>query len=53
MAGKTLCDISQKRYKKNPDRVKDLVRDADFICRRCFRAARNKKNLCKPEQLGD
>ena len=53
MAQKTLCEISEKAFKKNPEKIKALVREADFICKRCFRSARSKKNLCKPESLAD
>ncbi len=31
--------------------MKDLVRDAEYICRKCGRAARLESNLCKPEGL--
>ncbi len=51
MGEKTLCDISTKAFKKDPEKVKELVREADYICRRCFRSARSKKNLCKPDKL--
>jgi hypothetical protein len=51
MKSKTLCDISDKVFKEDPEIVKGLVRDAEFICRRCFRSAKKKKNLCKPEAL--
>ena len=53
MAQKTLCEISEKAFKKNPEKIKELVREADFICKRCFRSARSKKNLCKPANLAD
>ncbi len=53
MGQKTLCEISGKQFQKNPETIKELVRDARYICRRCFRSAQNKKNLCKPEKLRD
>ena len=51
MAQKSLCKMSPKALKKNPEKIKDLVRGADYICRQCFRSAKSKKNLCKPEKL--
>jgi hypothetical protein len=53
MGQKTLCELSDKAFQKNPEKIKELVRDADYICKRCFRSARTKKNLCKPEKLRD
>lgn len=51
MKAKTLCDIPGKVFKENPEAVKSLVRDAEFICRKCFRSANSKKYLCKAEKL--
>ena len=33
------------------DQIKDLVRDANFICKRCGRVAASSDNLCEPETL--
>jgi len=51
MKSKTLCDISDKVFKEDPEMIRVLVRDAEFICKRCFRSAKRKKHLCKPEKL--
>ena len=51
MKSKTLCVIPDKTFKEDPEIVKELVRDAEFICKRCFRSAKKKKNVCKPEKL--
>jgi len=51
MKSKTLCDIPGKVFKENPETVKSLVRDAEFICKKCFRSAKQKKHLCKAEKL--
>jgi hypothetical protein len=53
MGQKTLCEISAKTFKRDAEKVKGLVREADHICRRCFRSANNKKYLCKPDKLAD
>tara|TARA_B100001540_G_scaffold311688_2_gene331538 strand:+ start:2935 stop:3099 length:165 start_codon:yes stop_codon:yes gene_type:complete len=53
MKAKTLCDIPGKVFKEDPEAVKSLVRDAQFICRKCFRSANRKKHLCKAEKLLD
>ena len=53
MKSKTLCDISGKVFKEDPELIKDLVRDAEFICKSCFRSAKKKKHLCEPGKLKD
>ena len=30
---------------------KDLVRNPDFVCKKCGRAAKSKDNLCEPDKL--
>jgi hypothetical protein len=30
---------------------KDLVRNAEFICKKCGRSAASKENLCDPDKL--
>ncbi|MEW6441803.1 MAG: hypothetical protein AB1640_12790 [bacterium] len=32
-------------------KLKELARDAKFICKNCARAAKEKKNLCNAESL--
>jgi hypothetical protein len=49
--GKELCDLSDKLL---PDEFKayaKLVKKPRYICRKCGRAARKKKNLCKPQKI--
>lgn len=33
------------------DKYKELIKDAEFVCRACGRAAARAKNLCSPERL--
>lgn len=35
----------------NPEDYKALVKDAQYMCKVCGRAATNSKNLCKPVKL--
>ena len=32
-------------------RVKKLVKDAQYYCKRCGRAAKSETNLCKPSKI--
>ena len=49
-----LCDLVKKGYlkEKTNDYMK-LIRGAQYGCRKCGRAAAEKKRICKPEDLGD
>jgi hypothetical protein len=48
----TLCDLEEDgSMREHFDEYKRLVRAGKFVCRRCGRAARKSKNLCKPEPL--
>ena len=33
------------------EQVRKLVRDAEFFCEKCGRAARERDNLCKPSRI--
>lgn len=49
---KHLCYLNNLRYQEsNPDDYKTLIRNAQFFCQNCGRAAADSKNLCKPVQL--
>jgi hypothetical protein len=48
MGKKTLCVLIKKGKLK---RVAKEVQDPRFICRKCGRAARSKKRLCRPAPL--
>ena len=49
---KHLCLLKNIGFvKKNLEEYKALVRDPDYVCRKCGRAATQKKNLCKAEKL--
>ncbi|MCA9875033.1 MAG: hypothetical protein H6659_07910 [Ardenticatenaceae bacterium] len=48
--GKTLCDLN-KLLKKDFEAYTALVDSPNFICRKCGRAANEKKNLCEPKKI--
>jgi hypothetical protein len=48
---KTLCSIKKDVLKDNISKYKKLVRDAQFVCKKCGRAAHDEKRLCKPVSL--
>jgi len=47
---KTLCELAKKLPDKL-ERVREAVRDPQYLCRRCGRAANAKASLCKPTRL--
>lgn len=48
---KTLCCLDRDDIEEHLDTVAKAVAGARYICRRCARAARKKKHLCKPVRL--
>ena len=46
---KHLCDMAKKGA--DLQTVKNLVKDAKFICKKCGRAAAKEENLCEPVPL--
>ena len=46
---KHLCDMADKGA--DLETVKNLVRNAKFICKKCGRAAAKEENLCEPVPL--
>jgi hypothetical protein len=53
MAAKTkeLCNWKQSTIEKELDRVRKIVADPKYVCRKCGRAVRDKKYVCKPVKL--
>ena len=49
-ADDSLCDL-RKQIKDHLEEYKQLVREPTHVCRKCGRAARDARNLCKPEPL--
>ncbi len=49
---KHLCYIvSQGLHLGEPEKYKELVKNAEFRCRHCNRLAKSADNLCEPEEL--
>jgi len=48
---KSFCSLSKGMVKDELATYLDLVADPRFICKKCFRVAHNKENLCKPKKL--
>ena len=53
MADKTkaLCKWSKSKYIKDLDKLRDIVKDARYVCKDCGRVAHDKKWLCKPVKM--
>jgi hypothetical protein len=45
-----LCDMAE-RGQISLDQMKDLVKDAKYICKKCGRVAAKAENLCEPVSL--
>lgn len=48
---KTLCKIKKQEYEQCLPMVRNIVRAPKYLCRKCLRAASEKKALCKAEKL--
>jgi hypothetical protein len=49
---KHLCYLNNLRFQvENQEAYKALIKNAEFFCQNCGRAATDSKNLCKPVKL--
>ena len=49
---KHLCYLINLRFQEsNPEDYKTLIKDPEFYCQNCGRAAASADNLCKPAKL--
>ena len=47
-----LCYLANVGYHaQNTDEYKELVRQANYLCKNCGRVAADKENLCNPVKL--
>ena len=53
MGEKTLCKWEEKQITKRMKKLKKIVSQPQFICKKCGRAASDKGYLCKPLKLID
>jgi hypothetical protein len=51
---KHLCYLVNLDYQNsNLDDYKQLVKKAEYMCKKCGRVAENEKNLCDPIKIND
>jgi hypothetical protein len=49
---KSLCELVEEGLLRDQlQYYKKLVKKPKYICRRCGRVARKKRNLCRPEKI--
>lgn len=49
---KKMCEKVKKSLpKENPEKYRDLIRNAGYFCKNCGLVANKKSCLCKPESL--
>ncbi len=47
-----LCYLVNMGYmEQNPVDFKKLLKDANFVCKKCGRSANSKDNLCRPAKI--
>jgi len=50
--GKSLCKIvKSKKIRKEFEEYRKLVKNPRYVCVKCGRTARSKRNLCEPEKI--
>ena len=45
------CSLSKGMVKDEMKTYLNLAADPKFICRKCFRLANRRQNLCKPKKI--
>jgi hypothetical protein len=48
---KKLCKWKKDEYAEKLERLREIVAAPAYVCRKCGRAAANKRHLCKPVSL--
>jgi hypothetical protein len=46
-----LCNLDKKEIEENLPAIVDAVSKPKYICQKCARVSKKKKNLCKPKKL--
>lgn len=49
---KKVCKICKGKFvQDNLDKYIEMVKDAEYVCKKCGRVAKDKKNICKPKNM--
>ena len=51
MAKKTLCTWDKDQISRQSKKLKRIISEPGFYCRKCARVSSDEKYLCKPEPL--
>lgn len=46
-----ICKLDKKEIEENMPAIVDVVSKPKYICQKCARVSKKKKNLCKPKKL--
>jgi len=46
-----LCNLDKKEIEENMPAIVEAVSKPKYICQKCARVSKRKKNLCKPKKL--
>ncbi len=46
-----LCKLKKDDIESKFEEISTIIKEAEYICKRCARAAKEKKNLCKPTKI--
>ncbi len=46
-----LCNLDKKEIEENLPAIAEIVAKPKYICQRCARVSKKKRNLCKPKKL--
>ena len=48
---KPICEWSKRQLRESFERLREILRNPQYACTKCGRAACDKKWLCKPKSL--
>lgn len=49
---KKLCKWDKARIREKEEKLKEELRQPQYYCTKCARAARESRRLCKPKPIG-
>ena len=50
---KSICKLSKDEVEKSLEELVRIVSNPKYICQKCARVAKSKKQLCKPDKISD